>query len=912
MRVRVLGAVELVRDDGTVQRLSPTRRTLLALLAAARGAPVSSDLLVDELWRGSPPATGVNLLHQRVRDLRRALGEDRHHLESRASGYALVGADLDQARFEDLVEQGRSAAESGDQERASMLFDAALGLWTGGAYGAVGQAQMIATEAARLEELRLVAVESRAAADLALGRQAAVVGDLGPAVEANPLRERLWLLLMTALWHSGRTAEALDAYQRLFRVLRDELGVEPAKDVRDLHLRILEGDDPAPVPARTLGAVVPRQLPPVVASFAGRGDQLTTLDRLVAEGMDDAGARSVVISAIAGTAGIGKTTLALYWAHRRASRFPDGQVFVNLRGFDPSDALDPLDALGVVLEAFGVERSRQPQDIDGRAGLLRSRLAGRRVLLVLDNARDSEQVRNLIPGSPGCVTLVTSRNRLSGLVAEAGARPMELGLLDDAEAYELLAGRLGEDRLLAEPEAVERIIELCASLPLTLSVVAARAATRPAYALADLAAELGESRLDGFGAGRGDLRATFSWSVRHLTEPAAQLFRLIGLHPGPTLTVLAAASLAGISRVRARRLLDELIEANLLTEVAPGRFVLHDLLREYAADLVRDEPAPLREQAELRMIDHYVFSARAVHSAYDPHQSHLDATEPMRTGVAVEAVGDSGEALAWTATQLPVMSRVIDEAVARSIAADRIVLLIGALERLLDLQGRWIELAALAEAALPGVRRHVEQGGDPATLGVVHRAAGAACGRLGRVEDARDHLGRALELATGSADLIAEGKTLHRLATVATASGDHAGAAAYAARAAAVFDRAGDPIRAAWTTGRLGLYAALDGAYEAGLRHCEAALAELRRVAPGNRSEGNVVATIGWIHQQLGAVDEAAGHFEEAVTKLRAAGDLPGLADALGHLAETRAALGKHEDARCARDECDSILAQLG
>lgn len=906
MRVRVLGVVELVCDDGTVQRLSRTRRTLLAVLTAARGAPVSSDLLIEELWSGSPPATGVNLLHQRVRDLRRALGEDRHHLELRANGYALVGADVDQIRFEDLVEQGRIASGSNDHERASMLFDAALRLWAGGAYGGVGDSQMITTEAARLEELRLVAVESRAAADLALGRQAAVVGDLGPYVEANPLREGLWLLLMTALWHSGRTAEALDAYQRLFRILRDELGVEPSKDVRDLNQRILDGDDPATIAADE--PVVPRQLPPVVSAFAGREEQLTMLDDMVAA--DDG--RAVVISAIAGTAGIGKTTLALHWAHRTAPRFPDGQVFVNLRGFDPRDALDPLDALGVVLEGFGVERSRQPQDIDGRAGLLRSKLAGKRVLLVLDNARDSEQVRSLLPGSPGCVTLVTSRNRLSGVVAEAGARPMELGLLDDAEAYQLLAGRLGEERLLAEPEAVDRIIELCASLPLTLSVVAARASTRPAYALADLADELGESRLDGFGGGRGDLRATFSWSVRHLTDAAAQLFRLIGLHPGPSITIPAAASLAAVSRVRARRLLDELTEANLVIEVAPGRFVLHDLLREYAADLAGSDPEALRAPAELRMIDHYVFSARAVLSAYDPHQDHLDATEPMREGVTVEVVGDSGEALAWIATQLPVVSRVIDVAVARDLAPDRVVLLIGALERLLDLQGRWIELAALAEAALPVVRRSVSQGGDPAGLGVVHRAAGAACGRLNRVDEALDHLGRALELAVGSGDLAAEGKSLHRLATVATASGDHAGAAAYASRAAEVFARAGDLIRAAWTTGRLGLYEALDGSYEAGLRHCETALADLRRLAPGYRSEGNVVATIGWIHQQVGSLEEATGHFEEAVTKLRAAGDLPGLADALGHLAETRAALGKVEDARSARTECDSILARLG
>ncbi|TQL70062.1 DNA-binding SARP family transcriptional activator [Nocardioides albertanoniae] len=908
MRVRVLGAVELISDDGVAQRLSRTRRTLLALLTSARGAPVSSDLLVEELWRGSTPATGVNLLHQRVRDLRRALGADRDRLQRRANGYALVGADVDQTRFEELVDQGRAAAEAMDHERASTLFDAALSLWGGEAYAGVGESHVIATEAARLEELRLVAVEARADADLALGRQTAVVGDLTPVVEANPLREGLWLQLMTALWHSGRTAESLDAYQRLFRLLRDDLGVSPSKDVRELHLSILEDGDPEPASSRSLEHAVPRQLPPVAGAFAGREEHLARLDEVLAENEG----RAVVISAIAGTAGIGKTTLALYWAHRMAHRFPDGQVFVNLRGFDPGDALDPLDALGVVLESFGVERSRQPQDIDGRAGLLRSTLAGRRVLLVLDNARDSEQVRSLLPGSPGCATVVTSRNRLPGLVVEAGAKPMELGLLDRGEAYALLAGRLGEDRLRAEPEAAGRIIDLCASLPLTLSVVAARAATRPAYALADLAEELSGSRLDGFGGGRGDLRATFSWSVRQLEEPAARLFRLIGLHPGPTLTVLAAASLAATSRARARRMLDELTEANLLSECAPGRFTLHDLLREYAADLAVGEADEVRRAAELRMIDHYVFSARAVHSAYDPHQNHLDAPEPVLAGVTVEAVDDSSQALAWIGSQLPVMSRVIETASARDIAPDRIVLLVGALERLLDLQGRWIELAELAEAALPGVRRRADESGDPTGLGVVHRAAGAACGRLGRFDDARVHLDRALELATLSEDLMAEGKSLHRLASVATASGDHAGAAAYAARAAAVFARAGDPIRAAWTTGRLGLYEALDGDHEAGLRHCEKALAELREVAPGYRSEGNVIATIGWIHQQLGDIDEAAGQFEEAVTKLRAAGDLPGLADALGHLAEARDHLGKDEDARCARAESVSILAQLG
>jgi hypothetical protein len=336
-------------------------------------------------------------------------------------------------------------------------------------------------------------------------------------------------------------------------------------------------------------APAPRQLPAGARHFTGRDTELRFLTGVLEESESESAGGTVVISAIGGMAGVGKTAVALQWAHEQAGRFPDGQLYANLRGFDPTGA--PLSAATVMrsfLEALGVPVARIPANAEARLGLYRSMLVGRRMLIVLDNARDVGQVRPLIPASAGCMVLVTSRNQLTELIALDGAASLTVGLLALEEARELLARRLGDERIAREQGAADLVIGLCARLPLALNIAAAQALTRPAMPLSQLADELGDARhrLDVLSAGQdsADVRAVFSWSYRRLSAPAARLFRLLGLHPGPDISLPAAAGLAGLGHDETRRALDEMTSAHVVTEHSPGRYILHDLLRTYAAE----------------------------------------------------------------------------------------------------------------------------------------------------------------------------------------------------------------------------------------------------------------------------------------------------------------------------------------
>ena len=369
-----------------------------------------------------------------------------------------------------------------------------------------------------------------------------------------------------------------------------------------------------PVQSPPLAAPVPAQLPAAVAAFAGRDAELASLDAILPGA---AAAHTVVSSAISGTAGVGKTALALHWAHRVRERFPDGQLYVNLRGFDPGEPpMDPDQALRGFIAAFGVPPERVPDGLEAKAGLYRSLLNGKRVLVVLDNARDTEQVRPLLPGSPGCLALVTSRNQLTSLIAAEGAYPLSLGLLTVPEAHDLLARRLGVRRVATQPQATAEIIQSCARLPLALTIAAARAAAKPGFPLAAIAAELRESAalLDPFDGGElaAAVRAVFACSYRALSTPAARVFRLLGLHPGRVITVAAAASLTAVPARTAVRLLAELARAHLLIEYGSGRYAFHDLLRAYAAEQARTHDAPdVRDDAVGRVIDHFLQTAYA-------------------------------------------------------------------------------------------------------------------------------------------------------------------------------------------------------------------------------------------------------------------------------------------------------------
>src|SRR5215470_13301295 len=389
---------------------------------------------------------------------------------------------------------------------------------------------------------------------------------------------------------------------------------------------------------------------PAVAGFAGRVAELAALTSRLDESAGASG--TVVISAVDGMGGIGKTALAVCWAHQVAHRFPDGQLYVNLRGFDPAGPpMAPAEAVRAFLDAFAVPPERIPVGLEAQSSLYRSVLAGRRVLVVLDNARDAAQVRPLLPGSPGCFVLVTSRTRLTSLIAAEGARPLTVDLLSDTEARELLSQRLGPDQVAAEPGAVEEIIGLCARLPLALSVVAARAATHPGFALAVLAEELSRTRggLQAFEGGEvnDDVRAVLSWSYQRLDTEHARLFRLLGLHPGPDITAAAAASLAGADPARTQRALKELARCHLVAEQVPGRFGFHDLLRAYATELVHAEDTDVEHSgARRRMLDHYLHSANAANLLLKPRGEPIVLAAPV-PGVVAEELADHAAALAW-------------------------------------------------------------------------------------------------------------------------------------------------------------------------------------------------------------------------------------------------------------------------
>ncbi|MEU6220798.1 BTAD domain-containing putative transcriptional regulator [Streptomyces sp. NPDC047022] len=658
---RLLGPLEAVGDGRAMPLGGPQVRGVLARLLVDLGRTVSVAALVDELWGERAPDDAHRTVRTYVSRLRRAMagpprGGPREVLVTRAPGYQLAVEPeaVDAVRFERLAAQGRQALAESRPGPAHELLTAALALWRGSALAEFEGLPAVGCEAVRLEGLRLTVVEDRIEAALAAGQHGPLVGELEELVRAHPVRERLRGQLMMALYRSGRQAEALGAFQDARSVLVDAYGVEPSPTLVGIHQRILRQEPgldlgavvataaaavpgpiaeprppgpataplhpgpaahpadpgpaayprvPAPAAEPAAGVMpVPAQLPLTVVGFTARKDELAQLDTAALD--------AVPLTVISGTAGVGKTSLVVHWAHRVAPRFPDGQLYADLHGFDPSGtALDPADCLRGFLNALGLPPRSLPAGLLAQSALFRSMLAGKRVLVVLDNARDAEQVRPLLPGSSGCLVVVTSRDQLTPLVVAQGAASLRLDPLTAGQARDLLIRRLGHDRVACEPGAADEIAAHCAGLPLALAVAATRAAVRPGHSLSALSAQMSKAaaRLDAFEGGDAgtDLRSVFSWSYRTLGAEAARLFRLLGLYPGPDLSAHAAASLVRCPVERARWTLAELCRANLLTEQAPGRYALHDLLRAYAAELaLAEEDADTRRVAVHRVVDH--------------------------------------------------------------------------------------------------------------------------------------------------------------------------------------------------------------------------------------------------------------------------------------------------------------------
>ena len=950
----LLGPLQ-VRDGGRQVAVSaPRQRVLLATLLLSAGRVISADALAEMLWDSQPPAGARGALHSAIQRLRSTLGPAGAALiGTRPPGYVIQLGDgeLDVRRFAVLAEQGQAAAQAGSWAQAAGLLREALGLWRGEALADVPSQLLRDREVPPLEDARLQVLELRIDADLRLGRHGELVAELRQLVAAHPLAEHFHAQLMLSLYRSGRQSDALAAYLDVRQVLAGELGVDPGPELQQLHQRILAADPvllpagsgqappgtppaghaamaagPGPDGARAApGRVVPRQLPVAVRHFAGRAEALKLLAALAAgtgqdqageegqagpDGQRDEGARAVVISAIEGGAGVGKTTLAVHFAHQVAGRFPDGQLYVNLRGFDPAGPPMPSgEAIRLFLEALGVPPAQMPAGLDAQAALYRSLLAGRQMLVLLDNARDVDQVRPLLPASAGCLVIVTSRSQLTSLIAAEGAYPLALDVLTGAEAAELLAGRLGAARLAAEAAAASEVTGLCAHLPLALSIAAARAASQPTLSLASLAADLRDAggRLDALDAGHAaaNVRAVFSSSYQQLDATAARVFRLLGLHPGPAIAAPAAASMAALPLREARAALAALTRAHLLAEPAPGRFSCHDLLRAYAAERAASgDSQTQRRAATHRMLDHYLHTACPAALLLHPTSRPI-VPPPPRPGVEPELTGGTGQARAWFEAERPVLMAVAAQALAGGfdVHAWQISWALG---RFLDLEGLWHDWAAVERIAVTATGRL----GERAAQAFAYQRLGIARARLDGYADGYPHLEQALSIYTELGDTAGRANAHNTLALLLQYEGRDSEGIGHAQQALELYVAAGDQLGQAVALNTVGWLHTRLGDHQQALGHCQQTLDLLQELGHP-QLEAGTWDSLGYAHHHLGDHAEAAACYRRALDLRREIGDRWGQAETLDHIGEAHHAAGRPLQARTAWQEALAILDDL-
>jgi DNA-binding SARP family transcriptional activator len=927
LRVGVLGPVTAWQGEREVQAGQPRQLAVLGVLATRANRVVSRGELVDAVWGEQPPASAEGGIYTYVAGLRRVLEPDLPRrspdrprraparvLVSAGGGYMLRldPGSLDCAQFEQCLARAR-ALRAGDPAAAERAVAEALALWRGLAFAGV-PGPFAEAERQRLGELRTGAAEDRADLLLAVGRAAEVVPDLTALVVEHPLRERARGLLMIALYRCGRQAEALQVFQDARERLAEDLGIDPGGELTTIHRQLLAMDPALAGHAETRettsvsprAAPPPAQAPPDAAGFAGRAAELRRLNTLLPAA---AGEAPVVV--VTGTAGVGKTTLAVRFARQVAPRFPDGQLYVNLRGFDPSGApTEPSAALRVFFEALGVPPPQVPATLEAQTGLFRSLLEGRRMLVLLDNARSTEQVRPLLPGSPGCMVVITSRSQLTGLVAAEGARPLPLDVLSAAEARELLSRRLGPERVAAEPDAAAELIGQCAGLPLALSVTCARAVTRPGKALADLAAELRDARarLDALETGDmlTDLRAVFSWSYCRLSQPAARMFRLLGVHPGPDVSTAAAASLAGLPAARARAALAELVRASLLTEDSAGRLGCHELLRAYAAEqAVAGESEAERAAARRRLLDHYVRTARAASVRLYPAIGHVDLP-PAPPDAAGDEFASYEAALTWFGAEHRVLHAVLAMAAADPDLDGYCWTLAWYWSPILNRRCQLHELAALQRTALSCAERL----GDPVGLAHVHYELGQVIARLGDFPAGYEHLSWALELFTQLGDLASIGQVRHGLALLLNWQERYVEALEHATEALRLHRAFADPAVVAYSENAVGWIYAHLGRHAVALRYCRRAL-ELHRKAGSRSGAADTLDSIGYVYIGLADYEQATAHYEQALEIYRDIGDPENQCSSLIGLGDAQLAAGLPALARHSWEQALAVLTRV-
>lgn len=829
----VLGPVQVIVDGEPVTIGSPGARALLLLLVLHANQVVSIERIIDGLWGDDPPATARTIVHGYVSRLRRMIEPSGGAaLLTRSPGYELR---VDESRV-DLFQARRllDASRGQPSARRADLLRAAAALWR----GPVPVNPPTEAVAVELGELRLVITEERIEADLELGRHADLVGELRNLVREHPFDEVLVGQLIRALYRSGQRADALESYRTFQRQVADELGIDPGPALRELQESLLRDDPTLREPARVLTpppaspaeppAVVPAQLPPSASGFTGRDRELAWLNRLLPDGRAD----GPTIAVITGTPGVGKSALAVTWGHRVVDHFPDGVLFARLRGFDPNQPpLAPADVLSRFLLALGVRPGDLPEQPDEQVALYRSLLAARRVLVVLDDARDSEHVRPLLPGGSGSLVLVTSRRRLDGLVARSGARLLPLPTLAPGPAAALIADAADVAGVsITRAEAAE-LARLCDHLPLALRVVAARLAVQPARTVTNLVVELTDerTRLAALDLEDADtsVRAALDVSYRGLHPAIGSAFRMLGLVPGPSVDPYVVAALCGTDVAAARRRLRALAEASLVAEVGAQRYVMHDLVRLHARGLADGELSSTdAAEARGRLLGYYLRACDQARRLLHPPRDDLDFTTDSPR-IALPTLVSPGQALDWFDQEWPNLTELLRATVAggRHRQAWQLVLLtshflttrstyadwshwgrtgLDAARAAADTEGEVLMLIVLATArsryghALAALEdaqlalRLATELGDERHIHAALGNVGSCLYEQGRYAEALDRDQESYRLAVRTGDLMAQAHALNNMSQVERMLGDREQATEHVRAAVELFDEIGD------------------------------------------------------------------------------------------------------------------------
>ncbi|HEU5473683.1 MAG TPA: BTAD domain-containing putative transcriptional regulator [Actinophytocola sp.] len=900
MEFRLLGLLE-TRHAGIPLPLGGQRqRSVLAALLLRANSLASTSYLTQAVWETPPVAPDSNL-RTYVAGLRRmfaAIGEDR--IRTRPGGYVLTvrSGELDLDSFRELADKGTNACDHRDFATATACFDQALRLWRGRPLSDLSPGPVLEAEITRLADLRVSIAERRGQAQLEVGQAEEAVGATRALLAEHPLREELWTLLMLALHRAGRRAEALATFARARHMLVTELGIEPGARLRRAHQDIL-GDDRHPAPTGTTTAAW-RQLPMDIAEFTGREAELRALEALA----DPPSATAVPVAVIHGMAGVGKTRLAVHFAHRLAQggRYDQVQLWADLRAFDPERA--PLQP-GAVLENFlgllGVPGQQIPRELEARAAVYRSRLAGKRVLVLLDNALTAEQVQPLLPGGPGGLVLITSRRSLSGL---AGAQGVPLDVLPQSDAVSLLSRVVGDHRVIDDPAAAARVTDFCGRLPIAISLVAQRLRRHPLWTTDDLATRLLRmTSRDQPASGTHDLHAPFTLSYRALALAHQRTFRLLGWHPGDDFTAESAAAIASITPEDAELHLEALLDEHLVLQTTPHRYRLHDLVRSFARGLAHPQEA---KEAVDRLLVWYLHAAESARATFDPRRLRVIELHPMPAGLLIPQSATNDDALAWYHAERDTLRqavRIAAESDTPQIAWQLAWILLSFYYR----RSHWDDWIATFQIALTVARSL----GDRRAEGIVWRGLGVAHSDMHQFPTSIECHHQAQQALAEVDDRHGQAWNLNNLGVVHVALNELRAALDCFHEALPLFRQTDDPNGEGICLNNLGdTYRRLGQATEA-IKHLNDAL-HLQQQHDDQTGLQFTLCTLGDIHHDAGDHSHARRHYEEALRTSQILSDQRNIARALANLARTLDTQGDHGTARTRWREALTIFDNLG